>query len=724
MKYFIEGNIRKILFENEANSYKVGIFKIRDTNIDEISSLINKTITFTGAFNNINKDLDYLLYGNIIEHPRYGLQFNTETYEIKTPKDTDGLILYLSSGIFKGIGLKTATKIVETFKEETIDIIKNDYKKLIAIPGLNEAKIKNLNIKLKEYENDQNLIIRLTNMGFTIKESLNVINSFKLNLDNILENNIYILNDYVDFIKLDLIYLKTNSSTSPVRIKEVIKYVVKDICFKTGNTLVNLDSLYLNVKRFLKEDIALNSFLNYINELKEANEIKEIADKIALTYFYEKEEYISRKVKVLNRIKNNISTKKIENEIRKYEKNNKIIFNQAQKEAIIESINNNIYIISGGPGTGKTTIVKALVEIYKNIIEINEADIALLAPTGRSARRLSESMKLKSSTIHKFLKWNKDLSIFQINEQNKCEARLVIVDEFSMVDIFLFSSLLEGLNDYIKLVLIGDANQLPSISPGNILDDLINCDSISKKFLKNIYRFEEGSKIIELANSINNREYIELIENNEDVNFIISDEINIKNNLNDICLSFLSDKININDFQILAPMYKTENGIDNINNLMQNIFNQKADNKKEIKIADKIYREGDKVIELVNDVDNNIYNGDIGYIKKINYFENKNSSLEIDFNGNNIELLSKDYDRISLAYAISIHKSQGSEYDYVVIILSNSFRRMLYNKLIYTGVTRAKKKLIIIGTYENFNLSIQTLSNSNRMSNLKNLLNV
>lgn len=715
MKSYISGNIRKILFENVTNSYKVGILKVRETNIEEMQEFINKTITFTGNFTSVNKELDYIMYGTLTEHYRYGLQFNVSSYEIKTPTDTDGLIMYLSSGLFKGIGLSTAKKIVDRFKENTIEIIKNDYKGLI--PLINETKAKNLYTKLNEYEQDQKTIMLLNSLGFTIQESLNLINKYKLNLNYILDNNIYLLSEDVDFLKLDLIFLKNNSPTSEVRIKEVIKYIIKDICFKTGDTLVNIEILYLNTKKFLKNDISLNTFLKYIDELQKLKEIIKINDNIMLKSFYVKEEYIANKIKLLSRIKTTVN---VDKEIEKYEKNNNIKFNIDQKEAIKGSLNNNLFIISGGPGTGKTTIVKALVDIYKKIYKIkNDDDIALIAPTGRSARRLGEAVHHKASTIHKFLKWNKDLSLFQINENNKSEAKFIIVDEFSMVDMFLFTSLLEGLNDYVKLILVGDANQLPSINPGNILSDLIFSDKVPKKFLNYIYRMQEGSYIIDLANKIYNREYINKIDNNSDFTFISSDNINIKENINKICLNFLNKKINLNNFQVLIPMYKGENGIDNINNLMQEIFNKKSELKKEIKYGDKIYRENDKVIQLINDVDNNIYNGDIGFIKKIN-----ESSMEIDFGGNKVELSSKDYDKISLAYAVSIHKSQGSEYDYVVVILSKNFRRMLYNKLIYTAVTRAKKHLIIIGSLEEFNYAIQTLYSSSRLSNLSNLLNV
>ena len=329
---------------------------------------------------------------------------------------------------------------------------------------------------------------------------------------------------------------------------------------------------------------------------------------------------------------------------------------------------------------------------------------------------MSESVGVPAYTIHKFLKWNKETETFNIDEYNKASEKVIIVDEASMVDIFLFSSLLKGLRMNVKLLLIGDANQLPSIGPGDLLNDLLKLPEIKSKCLNEIYRVKDGSYITYLANDIKNKKVFDSFEEKfSDFKFIESDDDNILLYLNEICDKVKKKKISMENFQVLAPMYKGLNGIDNLNNLMAEIFNGK---KEKYQIGDKYYRVDDKVIQLVNDVDNNVFNGDIGYISDINIV-NKKMVVTIDFMGHEVVYESGDFDKFTLAYAISIHKSQGSEYDNVVVVLAKSFKRMFYNKLIYTAVTRAKQSLMIIGSIDSFNSSVQTLYADNRNTYFK-----
>ena len=424
---------------------------------------------------------------------------------------------------------------------------------------------------------------------------------------------------------------------------------------------------------------------------------------VALKNFVDTEKYILNEITRISSVKNIIKDDKLDKYIKDYEKRCRITFNDDQKDAIKGSIKNNFFMISGGPGTGKTTIIKAIVEILKDMYDLTSENFALLAPTGRASKRMMESVHAPAYTIHKFLKWNKETGTFQIDEYNKTYEDIIIVDESSMIDIFLFSSLLKGLKGTVKLILVGDANQLPSIGPGDVLNDLLSKENLGYKFLNIIYRVKEGSYITYLANDIKNRKHFDKFSNEyTDFRFIESNDDDIQNYLLQICNSIKKKNISLNDFQVLAPMYKGMNGIDNINNMMANIFN-KTD--EVYNIGDKYFRVNDKVIQLVNDVDNNVYNGDIGYIKSIDYVDKK-LVVEIDYNGNIVEYKSGELDKFNLAYAVSIHKSQGSEYDNVVIILAKSFNRMFYNKLIYTAVTRAKSSLIIIGSIDSFNKSV------------------
>ncbi|MBQ3141964.1 MAG: ATP-dependent RecD-like DNA helicase [Bacilli bacterium] len=723
MESFIKGNIRKILFSSNASMYKVGLFKLRETNVDELSIYVGKTITFTGSISEINTELEYVLYGKMVDHPRYGFQFNASSYEALAPSDKDGIVMYLSSDMFKGIGEKTAKNIVDTLGEDAIKKIKEDYTCLLSVKSMNEKKAKNLYERLIEFEGDQEFVLRLNTLGLSTEEALKVIAKHKVRLFEILEHNIYELEGIVPFLKLDSIFLINNPENSDVRIKALIKYTIKTLCFQTGDTMVSNEKVYIYLNKFFKESLDLNSFYFCKVKLLESKEIIEKNNFLMLYNFYECEKYISEKISYLNKIRADYKDDEILKYIDSYEEIYNMKFNIDQKEAIKNSIINNLFIISGGPGTGKTTIIKSVVEILKTIDNtITNESFALLAPTGRSAKRLSESVHIPAYTIHKFLKWNKEIESFNLNEENKAKEKIIIIDEVSMVDIFLFSSLLKALTNNVKLILVGDANQLPSIAPGNVLFDLLKSEKINKKYLNMIYRTKEGSYIIDFALKIKNQETFETIENHKDFSFIHSSDENIKKYIKEVCNKIIKNNIDIDNFQVLAPMYKGENGIDNLNIIMQGIFNAPSIDKKEIKVGEKIYRVNDKVIELVNDVENNIFNGDIGYIYDIRYIDKK-PVIDIDFMGNIITFNSNEFDKFSHAYAISIHKSQGSEYDHALIVLSSGFKRMFYNKLIYTAVTRAKKSLILIGTIDSLNSCIKTTYASQRITYLSELIN-
>ena len=719
MKKYILGNVRKIIFESNTGPYKVGLFKVKETNDEELDDFVNKVIGFTGSFSEINEEVDYIFYGEMVNHPKYGLQYNVESYEISTPSDIDSLILFLSSGMFKGIGSKTAKKIVEKFGSDTIDIIKNDYESLSLVSGMNIKKARMIHDKVVTNEMNQDLIIKLNGYGFSIKESIDLSNMYGLELLNIIEENIYELVDYVSFDKLDLIYLNNgNNEMSGIRIKALIKYLINNMCYENGDTLIYKDELFIRLKKCFKDNLDSNKYIAYLNELINDMELVEVNDKVMLYDYYEAETNILNNVNRLCNIKNINNSDKIDKLIISYGKENNIKFNIEQINAIRESINNNFYIITGGPGTGKTTIIRAIVEILGKVNNIDKREIALLAPTGKSAKRMSESVGVSAYTIHKFLKWNKETKTFGIDEYNKTGERVIIVDEASMIDIFLFSALLKGLRINAKLLLIGDANQLPSIAPGDVLNDLLKFDNVKSTCLNTIYRVKEGSYITYLAKDIKDKKEFDSIDNSyDDFKFIESSDEEIRGYLREICNKVKSKKIKVESFQVLAPMYKGLNGIDNLNEMLAEIFNP---NMEKYQVGDKYYRVGDKVIQLINDVENNVFNGDIGYINNIETIDKK-MVITIDFEGNKVRYKSGEMDRFNLAYAISIHKSQGSEYDNVVVILAKSFKRMFYNKLIYTAVTRAKSSLIIIGSLDSFNSSIQTSYAEKRNTYLKNV---
>lgn len=717
MKKYIVGNVKSIIYESNSGPYKVGVFRVKESNDKELLKYVNKTISFTGNFNELNNEIDYIFYGKLSHHKKYGTQFSTESYEIKEPSDIDSIIIYLSSGFFKGVGTKTAQRIVEKFGIDTINVIKTDYEKLALISGMTLKKAKMMHDKITESELNQELIVKLGTYGFTVKEAIELLNLYGNSIFDVIENNIYELKEYISFVKLDNIFLKYNYEMHEYRVLALIEYLINNYCYETGDTLIRKEELFLRLKRCFNNNFTIDIFLLNIDKLKRNKKIIEINDCYLLYNYYDCEMFIMNMINNLNKIKNVYDKEKISKYIKDYEKKYSISFNESQKSAISASILNNFYIITGGPGTGKTTIIRAIVEILKNKLGVESRDIALLAPTGRSAKRMTEAVGAPGYTIHKFLKWNKELSAFGIDEFNKASEKIIIVDEASMIDIFLFSSLLKGLKSNVKIILVGDVNQLPSIGPGDLLNDLINLPTIKSKYLDTIYRVKEGSYITTLAKDIKEQKEFLSFPDYNDFKFIECRDEEIIPYLNEIVSKAIKKDIKVDNFQVLAPMYKGLNGIDNLNKNMSELFNK---NEDKYLIGDKYYKINDKVIQLVNDVENNVFNGDIGYITDIRNVDNK-IFIDIDYIGNNVTYTSTDSDKFNLAYAVSIHKSQGSEYDNVVVVLAKSFSRMFYNKLLYTAVTRAKKSLIILGSIDSFNKSVKTLYATDRNTLMKNV---
>jgi exodeoxyribonuclease V alpha subunit len=715
MEEYIKGNYKKTIYSNESG-YTIGLFKIKETNIEDLKIYINKTITFTGYFYDLNIDDIYCFYGTLIDHPKYGIQFNTVSYERLTPDDEDGLVAFLSSDLFKGIGVSLATNIVNTLGKDVINEILKDESCLLMVPKMTSKKAHNLYETLVKYEESHQMIVYLTNLGFNMKDALNIYNFYKKDTISILENNPYKLIDDVNasFTKIDEIALKFDILPNDERrVKACIIYIMKYILFTNSDTYLYFDEIYNGVINYLKDYLSKETFDYYINELILEGKVCVFDNKYYIKEMYEQEENVCNAIyNLVNKRK--LQYKKIDNYIENLEKENDILYNEEQKQAIKASLQNNITIITGGPGTGKTTIIKAICSLYMSLENLNINDaierIALLAPTGRASKRMCESTNLPSSTIHRFLKWNKETGEFLINEFNKDKHKLIIIDEVSMIDLSLLDSLFKGLTDNIKIILVGDHNQLPSVGPGKILKDLIDSNIIDTIYLNHLYRQDENSYINTLALEIKENNLSEnFYETKSDYTFLNVSQFKIVETLKKLSCQLIEKGYDYKRVQFLAPIYAGINGIDNLNKELQEVFNPKSETKNEIKYSDVIYRENDKVLQLVNMPEESISNGDIGIIKNILKIDKK-TYIYIDFDGNLVKYESKDLNKIKHGFVISIHKSQGSEFDAVVMIICNSYKKMLYRKLVYTGITRAKKKLILIGDKEAF---IYAVNNNN-----------
>lgn len=725
MKFYIKGNYRKSIFRSDKG-YIIGLFKVRDTNKEELKDYINKTITFTGYFYDLNEDDTYIFYGEELNHPRYGFQFQVSEYERIKPSDAESIIDFFASDLFPGIGEKMAKSIVDTLGTDVLDKIIKDKSCLMLVPKLSAKKADKIYEVLMQYDKSHNIIVKLNELGFSTKDSLIIYNTYKSKTEEILNNDIYkIIKEIADisFSKIDsAASILGYSKDDKRRVKAGILYVIETIIYKTGDT-------------FLTKEVVYNGLLNYLNikveddeclnELVDFNEIVEYNGGYYLKEIWDAEENIVNKLHFLsNRDEHKYNN--IDNIIEILEKENDKKYNEKQKLAITKALKSNILIITGGPGTGKTTIIKAIVEAYSKLNKYNYEMLvekcALLAPTGRASKRISESTNLPASTIHRFLRWNKENGQFMINENNKSRVELVIIDEVSMIDISLFDSLLKGLEFNAQIILVGDYNQLPSVGPGQILKDLIGSEVIDTVHLDQLYRQEEDSYITTLAYEIKDSELSEnFLETKSDYTFLKCTSESIKQNLRELCTKVVNKGYDYKRVQVLAPMYKGENGIDLLNQKLQDIFNPASESKREIKYGDVIFRENDKILQLVNMPDENVFNGDIGVIKYIKYANTSKSGkneIYVDFDGIVVKYMPKDFIKIKHGFIISIHKSQGSEFEMVILPISRTYYRMLYKKLIYTAVTRAKRKLILIGEPNVFARSTLNNNEYQRNSNL------
>ena len=728
MNSYIRGNIREVFYKTEKG-FMVGVFKIRETNDDELKDYVNKTITFSGNFHELINDSEYKFYGETTRHPKYGFQYKVTYYEKLIPEEKNSIITFLSSGVFPGVGVKTATKIVEKLGDNTLDLILEDYNNLLMIPSIKEEKAKMIHDILYNEQMSYKTVLYLEEKGFSVNDSVKIYEVFKENTISVVENNIYEIIDKVagiGFLTVDKIAMKLGiDKNDEKRIDSCILYSMYDLCLTSGNTYSSFNEIYLRAYKYLDINISIDEFEFQVLRLNKLGKIVILDDKYILKDIYDIEVSISNKISLLNNTPPK-EIKGLDGVIGMLENVFDVTYNKLQKKAIKTSLENKLNIITGGPGTGKTTVIKGIVEGYKQVNKINDdkllSDMVLLAPTGRAARRIMEATNFRAETIHKFLKWDKETDTFQINKYNKSHAKIVIVDEASMIDIFLFNSLLEGLEDEVRLILVGDYNQLPSVLPGQILKDLIDSDVIPVVRLNELYRQKEDSYIIELASKIKEGNLNEeFTDKKADYNFIETSKEQINFVVCELCKKALEKGYNYHEVQVLVPMYRGINGIDNLNNKLQEIFNPKSDKKDEFIYNDIVFREGDKVLQTKNINDLEISNGDIGVIDSITHTVNNVNAI-INFDGVIVEFTKKNFEDLRLGYAISIHKSQGSEFNLVIMPMDLSFKRMLYRKLLYTAVTRAKKSLTLVGEKDAFIYGVSRIEEENRNTLLRELL--
>ena len=727
---YVTGEVLAIFFSNPSNFYKVMLIGVEDTNSD----YSDDEITMTGNFGRIQEGASYKFYGEITNHPKYGMQFKVGRYETSQPSSSESLINYLSSSQFKGIGEKTAEKVVDALGENVIDSIVENPAVLNQVPGLSKKQKETLEEVLSNEYGMQKVILQLNRFGIDNALAFRIYGKYEERTSEVIRENPYQLIleiDGIGFNRADMIaeHLEIKADADE-RIQAAIYYALFTICSDSGDTYVIENHLIEKTIAILERS---RSFLidrelveSNLKEMSEEGRIYEEEGRYFLATIYHSEWGIVRSIEfLLDGDETPISDKQFKRDIKNIEEQLDIEYGDSQKVAIKEAMESSIFILTGGPGTGKTTVLQGIVHLFAELNDLSldpyaykdEAfPILMAAPTGRAAKRMKETTGLPASTIHRLLGLTADDEDLMEDSEYQLDGKLLIIDEMSMVDTFLANRLFQSVSQGMKVILVGDQDQLPSVGPGQVFRDLIESGMIPQKELKEIYRQGDGSSIIPLAHEIkHNRLPADLMEKKKDRNFFRANSSTAVPLIETIVSKAMEKGYTAEEIQVLAPMYKGPAGINVLNERLQEIFNPNPDGSRtEMKHIDTTYRIGDKVLQLQNDPENNVFNGDLGFITSITkakYTEVKSDLITVDFEGNEVEYLRANFNKITLAYCTSIHKAQGSEYDIVILPLLSSYGRMLKKDIMYTAITRASKSLSLIGEPEAFLRSIESQQN-------------
>ena len=728
-KETINGFVEKVVYRNAENGYTV-------VNI----SVEGDDVVCTGYFSDITEGDQIIAEGSFVEHKQYGIQFTVTSYEIKEPETSVAMEKYLGSGIIKGVGPALSAKIVKKFGDETFNIIEREPERLAEIKGITEKKAIEIGSQFEEKKEFRNAMIFLNQYGVSNALAMKIYKEYGIKVMKIVRENPYRLADDiagVGFKTADEIALRMGfSPESSMRMKAGISFALS-MAASNGHTYLLYEDLYEESKRLL--GISEAEFESDIYELTIERKIvlKEVKGerRVYNNNLYYMELTVARKLLDLN-AKSENNYKVMEAKVKEVEAKTGIKLGDLQRKAVYEAVESGLVIITGGPGTGKTTTINAIIKLF----EMQNMEILLAAPTGRAAKRMTETTGMEAQTIHRLLELNGNPEEggsmrFERNELNPLEADVIIIDEMSMVDIYLMYSLLKAVTVGTRLILVGDVNQLPSVGPGKVLKDIISSEKFNVVRLSEIFRQAAESDIITNAHKINAGQSIRLDNKSKDFFMLsMSSSLQIQRALVSLIAEKLPPYVDATkyDIQVLTPSRKGELGVENLNKILQQYINPPAPGKREKQWGEVIFRENDKVMQIKNDYQmewkivtkkgltikegSGVFNGDCGIIREINEFA---GTVTVEFDeGKIVEYTGATLEELELAYAITIHKSQGSEYPAVIIPLLNAPRPLLNRNLLYTAVTRARKCVTIVGSENSVNEMIQNESEMKRNSGL------
>ncbi len=705
----IKGSIKSITFHSQQNGFTV-------MRLNDIES--KKVVVVTGTFPALQPGETISVEGDWGSHPKYGKQFQATSFEYLATEDND-ILEYLASGQFPGVGQKIAERIVETFGDDTADILDNDPDKFreVKIKGFPARKVELFLARWQEARHSRETMLFLYKHEIVGSVAKRLWNKFgQATIERITQNPYMLCEEVwgIGFLKADEIAQKVGfPKDSPERFQAALLYTLQEASVSDGHVFlpknVLLERTFRNLRLMQDDEGAINTLLDEFEKASESGRITREGDDCYFPPLFKAEQRIADNIKLRLRY-NELSTEGFEDALAQWEREHKFSFDPIQKRAIQMALSRKISIITGGPGTGKTTILKGILYLARQMEEC----VSLTAPTGRAAKRMGECCGEKARTIHRLLEVDPISGKFHRDGDNKLQCNLLIVDEFSMVDTWLAASLLEATPLNARIVLVGDADQLPSVGAGNVLNDLLRCPKIPSTRLQHIFRQAGGNDIADKASKINQGISPSPIEgtNFHFLPYESADEA--KDIIARLVTRGIKEKIDVDtqEMQLLTPMRKGPLGIYELNNFLQDLLNP---GKERIKIASGNWSTGDRVMQIRNNYDKNVFNGDVGIIYKIGKDTKK---ITVFYDDKTVDYEPDEADELILAYACTIHKSQGSEYPAVIVVLDSSHSIMLQRNLIYTAITRAKGHVWVLSAPGAFYQAVRNNRSTRRYTRL------